>query len=87
MILVVGGSGDLGGRVVRRLCSQGQQVRCLLRTGTDETGLLDLGVQVVRGDLTVPDSLPAACEGVEIVVSTATAIGRRPGRRPPSLHF
>ena len=86
MILVVGCSGDLGGRVVRRLCSQGRQVRCLLRPGTSETGLPDRGVHVVRGDLTIPDSLPAACEGVEIVVATATAIGRRlAGARHPSI--
>jgi len=86
VILVVGGSGDLGGRVVRRLGSQGELVRCLLRPGASETGLLDGGVQVVRGYLTVPGSLPAACEGVETVVSTATAIGRRlAGARRPTI--
>ncbi len=35
------------------------------------------GVDVVVGDLTDPASLRAACEGVETVVATATAIGRR----------
>src|SRR5680860_629775 len=31
MILVVGGTGDLGGRVVRILSEQGHRVRCLVR--------------------------------------------------------
>jgi uncharacterized protein YbjT (DUF2867 family) len=31
MILVAGGTGDLGGRVVRLLRGQGHQVRCLAR--------------------------------------------------------
>jgi uncharacterized protein YbjT (DUF2867 family) len=34
-------------------------------------------VKVVRGDLTEPESLVAACQGVETVVATATVIGRR----------
>ncbi len=87
MILVVGGTGDLGGRVVRRLADAGQQVRCLVRAGSDTTALRGLGVELVEGDLTDPASLRAACEGVTTVVSGATAIGRRlSGASKQSLH-
>jgi uncharacterized protein YbjT (DUF2867 family) len=86
VILVVGGTGDLGGRVVRLLTQQGQRVRCLVRAGSDEVHLRGAGVEVVRGDLTDHTSLPAACDGVEIVVATATVIGRRlAGARRPSI--
>ncbi len=87
MLLVVGGTGDLGGRVVRRLRAEGQDVRCLVRPGSEAGGLEELGVQVVRGDLTDPESLRAACVGITTVVATATVIGRRlAGARKPSIH-
>src|SRR5690349_16578988 len=86
MILVVGGSGDLGRRVVRRLCVAGHEVRCLVRAGTDAGALRDLGADVVRGDLTDPSSLPAACTGAQTVVASATAIARvLAGARHPSI--
>ncbi|HJQ04612.1 MAG TPA: NAD(P)H-binding protein [Nocardioides sp.] len=77
MILVVGGTGDLGGRVARILREQGHEVRCLVRPTSDAAGLRDLGVELAQGDLTDPDSLAAACQGVTTVVATATVIGRR----------
>lgn len=86
MILVVGGTGDLGGRVVRLLRDQGHQVRCLVRSGSDDAELRDLGAEVARGDLTEPGSLAGACEGVTTVVATATVIARRlAGAAKPSI--
>jgi uncharacterized protein YbjT (DUF2867 family) len=86
MILVVGATGDLGSRVARRLRSEGQPVRCLVRASTDDSGLRQLGAEVVRGDLTVPAGLGAACEGIDTVIATATAIGRRLARaNSPSI--
>lgn len=86
MILVVGGTGELGGRVVRLLRERGERVRCLVRPGTDDAELRGQDVDVVRGDLTDPESLPAACEGADVVVATATAIARRlAGARHPTI--
>src|SRR5436305_1619155 len=87
MILVVGGSGDLGSRIVRRLRDGDHEVRCLVRARTDAKPLRDLGAEVLRGDLTDPTSLPTACEGAETVVASATAIGRvLSGAKHPSIH-
>jgi uncharacterized protein YbjT (DUF2867 family) len=77
MILLVGGTGDLGGRVARILSEQGHGVRCLVRPTSDDAFLRDLGVELARGDLTDPESLADACQGVTTVVATATVIGRR----------
>jgi uncharacterized protein YbjT (DUF2867 family) len=86
MILVVGGTGDLGGRVVRRLLEAGQQVRCVVRPGSDASALRASGAEVVPGDLTDPASLRAACAGVDVVVASATIIGRRlAGAKGPSI--
>ena len=87
MILVVGGSGDLGSRIVRRLREDGQEVRCLIRPGSESGALRDLGAEVVLGDLADPSSLPAACEGAQTVVASATAIARvLAGAKHPGIH-
>ncbi|WP_132208313.1 SDR family oxidoreductase [Kribbella steppae] len=77
MLLVVGGTGELGGRVVRLLLGQGHEVRCLVREGSDGGRLEELGAKVVRGDLTDPASLVEACQGIDTVIATATVIARR----------
>ena len=82
MILVVGGTGDLGGRVVRRLRERGGPVRCLVRPGTVDRS----DGETVLGDLTDAQSLAGACTGVDTVVCTATAITRLlAGAGGPSL--
>ena len=86
MILVVGGTGDLGGRVVRLLLAGGAPVRCLVRPATPAGDLESAGVDVVRGDLVDRASLARSVQGVETVVATATAIGRRlAGARSPTI--
>jgi uncharacterized protein YbjT (DUF2867 family) len=87
MILLVGGTGDLGGRVARILSEQGHRVRCLVRPTSDDAVLRELGVEVARGDLTEPESLAVACRGVTTVVATATMIARRlAGAAVPTIH-
>ena len=86
MILVIGGTGQLGGGVVRLLRRRGQSVRCLVRPGTDHGRLREESVEVVTGDLANPATLSGACEGADAVVATATVIGRRlAGARRPSI--
>ena len=86
MIFVAGGTGELGGRVVRLLREQGHAVRCLVRPGSNGEELRSWGAEVVGGDLANPASLHGACEGAVTVVATATVIGRRlAGAHRPSI--
>jgi uncharacterized protein YbjT (DUF2867 family) len=82
-VLVVGGTGALGGRVARALVTRGNAVRALVREGSDTTGLTSLGVQLARGDLTDPASLSPVLDGVDAVVTTAAGYVRR--RKEDSL--
>ncbi len=78
--LVVGATGDLGGRVVRELLARDKQVRALVREGTDSSELASQGVEIARGDLLEPASLDQALTGVSAVITTATGTtGRRKG--------
>lgn len=68
-ILVTGGTGFLGGHLVRALLKGGHEVRALVRYGSDAGGLK--GAELVHGDLTEPDSLRQAVEGIETVYHLA----------------
>ncbi len=74
MILVVGATGALGSTLCKQLLAQGKAVRGLVRTSEKAAALVQLGVNVVQGDLRDPDSLRRACAGVEQVVASAHAI-------------
>ena len=88
MILVVGATGSLGGRITRGLLAQGKPVRILARhnspseelakVGRANTArsLIEAGAEAVYGDLKDRASLTAAVAGVETVVTTATATQR-----------
>lgn len=81
VILVVGGTGELGLEIVRALRERGDQVRVLARPSSDVSRVEALGAGVVRGDLSRPESIPGACEGVEVVIATANSIVPRRGER------
>ncbi|NGO08699.1 NAD(P)H-binding protein [Streptomyces sp. HC44] len=61
-ILVTGATGTVGRQVVAELLARGHAVRALTRDAT--RAALPVGVEVVQGDLTEPDSLIPALEGV-----------------------
>jgi (4-alkanoyl-5-oxo-2,5-dihydrofuran-3-yl)methyl phosphate reductase len=67
MILVTGATGVVGGEAVRQLTAMGERVRVLVRNALR----FPEGVEVVRGDLSKPDTLGAAFEGVERVFLVA----------------
>ncbi len=73
MILVTGGSGFLGGAVVRRLVARGEVVRSLQRQ--DSPALRELGVDIVRADLADRDAVIQAAKGCDAVIHIAAKTG------------
>ncbi|MFH9002672.1 NAD(P)H-binding protein [Streptomyces afghaniensis] len=61
-ILVTGATGTVGRQVVAELLARGHEVRALTRDAAKAA--LPAGVEVVEGDLTAPDGLAPALEGV-----------------------
>jgi len=61
-VLVIGATGTVGREVVSQLVPTGVPVRALTRN--PDTAGLPAAVEMVRGDLTVPESLDACLEGV-----------------------
>jgi len=82
-VLLVGATGDLGGRTLAALRARGKTVRALVRPGSDVSQLPTQGVEIVRGDMLDPASLVPAMTGVSAVISSAIGYSHR--RRGDSL--
>jgi nucleoside-diphosphate-sugar epimerase len=70
-VLVTGATGLIGNAIAHRLAGQGHQVRALVRDPGKAARLLPSSVERVQGDITAPESLPAAMRGVERVFHAA----------------
>jgi uncharacterized protein YbjT (DUF2867 family) len=75
-VLVIGGTGMLGGQVVSELLARGKRVRALVRPTSDAKRLESNGVEIARGDMMDPASLLQAMDGADAVVSTAAGYTR-----------
>lgn len=76
MILVVGSTGQLGGRIASALLAQGERVRIMVRPGSPSGALVAAGAEPVVGDLKAAATLVAACAGVDAVITTANSASR-----------
>ena len=74
MILVTGGTGFVGPKVVHALRAQEREVRCLVRKPGRAGTLKAWGCEVVQGDVTDAESLRQAAEGCEAVVHLVAII-------------
>lgn len=73
MILIVGASGRLGGLVARRLLVDGRSVRAMSRTPASLDELKQLGAEIMASDQRNPESLGAACRGIDAVITATHA--------------
>jgi len=65
--LVTGSNGFIGSHLVEKLLKKKYDVRCLVRKTSDLRWIKDLPLEFVYGDITHPDSLTPAVEGVDVV--------------------
>ncbi|MEW2592817.1 NAD(P)-dependent oxidoreductase [Micromonospora aurantiaca] len=72
-VLVTGGTGLVGSRLLGRLTAAGVECRALVRPGK----AVPEGVRRVEGDVLSPESLPAAVEAVTAVIHLAAVFRTR----------
>lgn len=69
-VFVTGGTGFVGGNLIRLLLQEGYQVRALVRPGSTLTNLQGLDVDLVKGSLNDPE-LDAAMQGCQYLFHVA----------------
>lgn len=74
-MLVTGATGLVGSHVVERALRAGWKVRALVRSPHSAQWLADLGAELITGDLGVPETLPPAVPGMQIIVHCAAKVG------------
>jgi len=62
---VTGGTGFVGGNLIRQLLNSGIKVRALVRSSSDQRNLKDLAIDQVSGDLDNQELLEKAMQGCE----------------------
>ena len=73
---VTGGSGFIGGELVRRLVGDGRRVRALARSQASADAVERLGAEPVRGDLGDAGSIVAGAAGCEVAFHLAAHLGQ-----------
>jgi nucleoside-diphosphate-sugar epimerase len=64
-VFVTGGSGFVGGTLIKRLRADGHSVRAISRSERSAARLIELGAEPVRGDLADVEAMTAAAEGCD----------------------
>lgn len=79
--LVTGTPGWLASRLIEVLKAENRNIRCLVQPNVDAGSLSELGVEIVRGDVTSPQSLRGICKDVVTVFHCAGIIHPRNPRQ------
>ncbi len=77
LILVAGGTGDLGNRIIKALLKRNANVIALVRHTSDSPKVEELqkmGVKIIKADMVNVADLTAACKGVTCVVSALAGL-------------
>jgi dihydroflavonol-4-reductase len=74
-VFVTGGTGLAGANVCKLLIERGDSVRALARAGSDTGPLVELGVDVVTGDVTSFDDVLRAATGTDAAIHCAALLG------------
>jgi nucleoside-diphosphate-sugar epimerase len=73
---VTGGSGFIGGRLIKRLVAEGTKVRALARSDSSAAAVEALGAEAVRGDLADRESMQAGAQGCDQAFHLAAHLGQ-----------
>lgn len=75
IIFVTGATGQTGANVCTQLIERGDRVRALVRNPDEAAALTDIGVEIVKGDVSDADDVMRASRGAEAAIHCAALLG------------
>ena len=72
---ITGATGFLGGRFAEMAARRGHRIRCLVRSTSNTARLDAMGAELIRGDLTDPESLERLVSGADVCIHLAAHVG------------
>ncbi|GAA3289486.1 SDR family oxidoreductase [Streptomyces cinereospinus] len=81
VVLVIGGTGFLGRRVVSALTGAGHRVRSLVREPARAAGLFDDRVEIAQGDMLDADAVAGAVRQARAVIVCVHTLSAQPARK------
>jgi dihydroflavonol-4-reductase len=75
LVFLTGATGMIGSNIAAQLIEQDDQVRALVRRGSETAPLEALGVEIVRGDITDAHAVLAGIDGCEFAIHSAAVLG------------
>lgn len=79
-VFLTGGTGFVGGYVLRELLREGHAVRCLVRKTGGDADVHDERIEEHAGDITRPESLRGAAEGCDAVIHLVGIVDEKPSK-------
>jgi uncharacterized protein YbjT (DUF2867 family) len=71
-ILIIGGTGTLGRQIVKEILNSGYLVRCFVRNIKKAKFLKEWGVDLIYGDLKLPETIPKTLKGIRTIIDIST---------------
>ncbi len=86
-ILVTGAAGFVGGHVLAALRERGERARGMVRRDLQAAKVSAMGAEPVMGDVTAPETLASALNGVEAVIHLAAVNRNRGGVTMETVNY
>ena len=88
-VFLTGSTGFVGSHITEELLTQGHNVHCLVRTGSERKLLRPEAIEIVNGDVLEPEGLAQKMEGCDAVIHLVGIIREFPKRGVTfeRLHF
>jgi dihydroflavonol-4-reductase len=74
-VFLTGATGLIGGNIAQQLTARGDEVRALVRPGSATGPLEEIGVTIVRGDVSDADAVLRAAQESEYAIHSAAVLG------------
>lgn len=86
MIVIAGGTGFVGGHLTDHLLSKGERIKCFARSERSAHVLSAKGIEVLRGDITVRETLHRTLNADDFVIHLVGIIAEKGSATFRSIH-